>query len=202
MRQKLAWLIIAVVAAAGMVGPRTGAPAPDVRAALAERYHAADLIYADELQFEQKTPLKRVNLPALARALPNVRFYTTTLRTGYFEYPRVKVAVAALKHGGIAVELSPTYSESDPQFSDIFKNARAYGTADERAVATEIARLFAIITYKGQIKNTHHVTGRFSADLWHGDLFWRRILIEFANGRLSSLMLRNPQTEHVLQPAA
>lgn len=60
-------------------------------------------------------------------------------------------------------------------------------------MALELARLFAIITYKGEIRKSCFAKGRFSAELWHGDLLWRRVLIEFAKGRVSSVVLVNPK---------
>lgn len=193
MRQQLVYIIIATAPATCAAAPGADAPAPDVRAALAERYPAADMIYSGELQFEPNTPVERVDLPALAKALPDVRFYTTELRTGYYEYPQVSVAVAVPKQGPIAVSLSPTYSDSGTEFTEILKNVRVLGALAERDAANEIARLFALITYEGEIRKPHYDNGRFSAELWHGDLLWRRVLIEFANGRVSSVTLANPK---------
>ena len=146
---------------------------------------------AGELQFAQDTPVERVELPALAKALPDVCFYTTELCTGYYEYPEVSVAVAVPTQGPIAVYLSPTYSSSDPAFTTILASARVSGASEEQAVAEEIARLFAMITYKGEIREQRYEPGRLSADLWHGDLLWRRVSVQFANGRISSVTLAN-----------
>jgi hypothetical protein len=173
--------------------PHTDSPPADVREVLAEKYPASDVIREDGLQFEPNTPIERVELPALAKALPDVRFITTELRTGYYEYPQVSVAVAVPKQGKVAVYLSPTYSKSEPAFTKILLGARVPDASEERAVADEIARLFAMITYKGEIKEPRHEKDRYSADLWHNTLLWRRLSIQFANGRVSSVALTNPK---------
>ncbi|HET6882408.1 MAG TPA: hypothetical protein VFI31_19740 [Pirellulales bacterium] len=193
MRQKIACAFIASALAEFASTLAADVPIPDVRAALAERYPAADVIHGGELQFEQQTPVEPADLPALAKALPNVRFFTTKLRTGYYEYPRVSVAVAVPRHGPIAMDLSPTYSESDREFTEMLKSARVLRASEQRAVANDIARLFAIITYKGEVRKPHYDEGRYSAELWHGDLLWRRVLIEFENGHVSSVTLVNPK---------
>lgn len=127
MRHKLPCIVVASVLAACTEGRRSDEAAPDIRAALAERYPPADVIRERELQFEQETAVERVDLPALAKTLPDVRFFTTSLRTGYYEYPQVSVAVAALKRGKIAVCFSPTYGEPDPEFTRVFANTRVSG---------------------------------------------------------------------------
>jgi hypothetical protein len=192
MRQKLAFILI-VLALAGCRAIRRAdvPPLSDVRAALAKRYPASNIILEGQLQFGQDTPIERIDLPALAKALPNVHFFTTELRTGYYEYPEVSVAVAVPKEGLIAVYLSPTYSESDLAFITLLTRAQVPRVAEEYPVAQEIARLFAMITYKGAIRDQRYETGRFSAELWHGGMFWRRVSVAFENGRVSSVTITN-----------
>jgi hypothetical protein len=189
MKKKLACILIAASLAGFAKAPGADTPAPDVSAALAQRFPAAAVIHSGELQFEPGTAVERVDLPALAKALPGVRFFTTELRTGYYEYPQVSVVVAVPRQGPIAVYLSPTHSDSGPEFTEILKRARVSGASGERAAANEIARLFACITYEGEVRKPHYDKGRFSAELWHGNLLWRRVSIEFANGHVSSVTL-------------
>lgn len=166
----------------------------DVRAALAERYPATTIIHGRGLQFEAKTSVERVELSAMAKALPDVRFYMTELRTGNYEYPQVSVAVAVPRQGPIAVYLSPTYDDADDTLIDMLKQARVANMSEERSVAEEIATLFAKITYEGRIEYAQYVPGHFSAELWHSQLLWRRVSITFVNGHVFSVSLDNPKS--------
>lgn len=154
----------------------TNTSLPDVRAALAERYPIADVIHGGELQFEQETPINPADLPALTKALPDVRFYTTKLRTGYYEYPQVSVAVAMPKHGPIAVYLSPTYSESDSTFTEILKldmrgQLPVPAAAGNDASAFELIRVWAA---HGQ----QHVS--LAIEVWDDPAAWGVMLVDLA----------------------
>jgi len=197
MHQQLHWIFIIL----GLVGceptPRTlPLVQPDIRVALAERYPTTDVFEDNTLQFDN-APVEPLDLPSISKALPDVRFFITQLRTGHFEYPQVSVSVAVPDQGPIAVLLSPTYSESDPAFTEVLLRARVSGALHAQTVAGEIACLFAKITHKGEIREPHYANGLYTANLWHGDLLWRQLLIGFADGRVSSVSLSNPKSKNI-----
>lgn len=168
----------------------------DVRSALAARYPRSSVTRVGNLEFDTKTPIEPVQLPALARALPGVRFFLTKLHTGYYEYDVLSVAVAALVDGPIAVNCSPLYSAADPAFTELLTRAQASGADGERAVAEEIARLFAsIMDGGGEIRASRLQGGTFTAELWTDSRYYRRVTITFANGRVLSVTLTNPKDQ-------
>lgn len=166
----------------------------NVRARLEALYPYRAVLRESEFQYDPSVPLQAVELPALAEALPEVRFFVTRLRTGAHEYPEVEVAVAAMAGGPLAVYRSPTFGNTDYEFIDLLQRAKACVESERRAVAEEIARLFAIITYKGDIRTQHFDGNVFNAELWHGQLLWRRITIVFDEGGVASVKLKNPRT--------
>jgi len=164
----------------------------DVKVALSRRYPDSNSFRDGEFQFDKHTPIEAVELPALAKALPDVRFFITKLQTGQYEYSELEIAVAASSNGAIAVFYSPLYRESDPELAEVLSKARVASAANELGVADDIAQIFAMITYKGTIRAQHLDAGNFSAELWHDDMCWRHISITFANGRVASVSLTNP----------
>lgn len=199
MRQAIAPIFL-LVSLIGCATPRGGnSPALDVRAALAARYPDVGGRQPGDLQFDEQAPIEPVALRALNKALPDIRFFTTHLLTGYFEYWELEVAVAVNRQGPIAVYYSPVYDESPPTFVKLLENAQAADSETQFAVANDIASLFARITYKGAIRGAQFQSGAYSAELWHDHLYWRHISISFAAGHVSSVMLTNP-TEAATQP--
>jgi hypothetical protein len=193
--------LMALVALAGCAGNPPAADVNSVRVALAQQYPYSDEWHDEDLQFEPAQPVKSIELPALAKALPDVRFFRTELRTRYFEYPEVEVAIAAPRQGAIAMYLSPTYDTSKPAFVERLLQARVQGEAEKQAVGQDISRIFAKITYAGEIRSPRHEGDRFSAELWHGELYWRLITVTYADGRIMSVTLTNPR-DVATQPVA
>jgi hypothetical protein len=140
--------------------------------------------------------------PSLRRALPGHRFFCTKLETDNFEYFRVEIVVVAWKEKGIVrvIEcLSPIFTSTSRAFCDHFKTIRTSSRDEQSDVATDIAKLFAEITHRGEIRNTKLEGGMFQAELWHGELHWRQILITFADsGQIQSVTLRNPRDDSPL----
>jgi len=132
-------------------------------------------------------------LPALAKALPEVRFYRSNLRTASVDWPDVDMLVAASESGLVAVCPSTWYGPTDEQFVGVLKQAKAVTLEDQMEVGGEIARMFATVTFPSEVRGSRMSDNLFSAEIWWGRTFWRRVMVGFAEGRVASVMLVNPR---------
>jgi hypothetical protein len=134
------------------------------------------------LVFEPKSRVVSLETPILRRISPGTRWYRTELSTGYFEYPRAKLALAAWIDNGrlrIAECLSPTYADPSPEFLARFRALKVEKAADRESLAAEIAQIFAAITYEGGIEKGRMDGNRYEATLTHNGRGWRRVRVSF-----------------------
>jgi hypothetical protein len=165
----------------------------DVRDALVARYPKKKSVPVGNFSFDESKPVQMLDLPALAKSLPDVRFFVTELRTTFYEYPEVSVAIAAQQGRPLAVELSPTYAKTEPEFVAQLKRAKLRDISEQEAVAEEISSLFRAITGDGTIRSQQFSPDLYTAKLWCGEQYWRLILIKFADGQIESITLKNPK---------
>jgi hypothetical protein len=151
------------------------------------------------LGFSTKTAIRRlINVSYLDSALPEFRFFLTTLETGYFEYREVKAAVAISTHEpfDITICLSPGFANPNPDFLSLFTNAKAITGAEREAVGVDIANVFASIMDSSIFELEGVIDNRFTACLSYSHLpCYRRIYIDFDRNGVTSVSLINPRQE-------
>jgi len=160
---------------------------------LGDRYPYSREIEGEDLQYVEDTRVEALALPALAKALPEVRFYRSNLRTASVDWPDVDILVAASESGLVAVCPSTWYGPTDEQFVGVLKQAKAVTLEDQMEVGGEIARMFATVTFPSEVRGSRMSDNLFSAEIWWGRTFWRRVMVGFAEGRVASVMLVNPR---------
>ncbi len=194
-------LVASIPAGTDGVKPAQARRNRDVREALTARFphdhpttRPAQHTIATEY-FAPDAEVERITVRALAKALPNVEFFITRLRTAHFEYPNVETAVAVFegtKPLRIATCLSPLY-RTDPSFMEVLKGAKAESAAEQRSLGIDVGRLFAAITNRGHVRTPQLADNRFTAELWHGQMLWRQIIVEFNDGQVVAVSLVNPR---------
>jgi hypothetical protein len=167
-----------------------------LRNALITKYPKAEEGFHGKLKFNPKTPIERLDLPALKKALPTIRFFYTLLETPYAEYSRVEAIIAVTGTSeAIKIEtgLSPTYTTVAPSFLNLFVGARASSSRVQTAVARDVFKLFAKITYKGTIRSQRIEGKKYLAELWNAEICCGLITVTFNNDGIDSVRLTNPQ---------
>lgn len=138
-------------------------------------------------------PGELLTLPALEQALPDVQFYRSTEFTGRRGYLNVEIIIALSPDGSRTKLQSPVYTSPDSAFVETLIGATAT-PSEQFAVGLDIANLFAAITYDGEIRSPQLTNGQFSAELWHGRLHWREVVVRFEHERVVTIELyRRPR---------
>jgi hypothetical protein len=191
----LQWVMLAglcaVLAACGSTPAPSGAA--EIRTQLTARYPERASWKEGEFMFRPASEVAPVRLETLGQVLPHVQFFRTQLDSGHMEYRNVETVVALGEGKEMVTCFSPMYSDSDPRFLAVFKGIPASTVEQEGAVSKDIALLFAAITSGGAIRSETVKGAEFTADLWHREQLWRKIVIEFADGKLKSIALLNPR---------
>jgi len=195
MRTNMLGSLIAVVAVFLMGGCASmgRGDAERVGKLLGEKYPYSREIDGEELQYVGDTRVEALPLPALAKALPGVRFYKSNLRTSSVDWPDVDILVAASGSGLVAVCPSTWYGPTDEQFVGVLKQAKAVTAEEQREVGGEIAQMFAAVTFPSEVRGSRLSDNLFSAEIWWGRTFWRRVMVGFTEGRVASVRLVNPR---------
>ena len=190
------------VVAAATVGPSAKQDANECSAVVAhlcERYPVTTEFTVPQLQFEHDSALLRLDTPAISKAAPALRFYRTELTTGAFEYWKVQTIVAVWNAEGrmeSAEGLSPLYDDLSAAFLHCLKGLKGKTVEDRQRLSEEICELFALITRRGRIVGGQFTENQYRAELWHGDLLWRRIHVKFdAAGSITDVALVNTKSE-------
>ncbi len=196
MPQTVLRVLFLALAAALAVGCTSMRPMPKPAGAaklLSVRYPYRSEIEEDELQFIRGTRVDALHLPALAKALPEVRFFRSNLRAESVDYPDVDILIAVSRDGRFAMCQTPLHANLDEQFIEMLRGASAGTQADQAAVGAEIARMFASVSFPCEVRSSKVDGTEFSAELWYGRTLWRRILVSFVQGRIVSVTLTNPR---------
>jgi hypothetical protein len=147
----------------------------------------------------ERAPLVPVSNPALARWLPDTRFFTTFVETPHMEYQRVETLVSVRRHaGGVDVRstLSPLYGDASPKFLEQFTVLAARSEPERAELVQAIGSLLAAITYEGRLQGASRSGGNYTLQLWHGAQRWRDILVSFTSeGVIGSVSLAKPGPE-------
>ena len=84
------------------------------------------------------------------------------------------------------------YAPWEGVFVGILKRAEAVTREEQVAVGGEIAQMFAAVTYPSEVRGSRLDGNTFSGEIWFGQMFWRRAMVEFAEGRVDSVKQVNP----------
>ncbi len=182
-----------VVAGCASTGPVGTERVATVAKLLGDRYPYKPEIEGEELQYVPDARVETLALPALAKALPEVRFFKSNLRTSSVDWPDVDILVAASGSELLADCPSAWYGPTDGKFVGILKQAKAATREQQLAVGGEIARMFAAVTFPSEVRGSRMDGNQFFAEIWWGKTFWRRVMVGFAEGRVASVMLVNPR---------
>ncbi len=182
-------------------GTAEGGPFLDrVREHLARKYREKRPGREGDLVFLPSTTVGRLDTPALRRSAPRLWFYVTELATEYFEYPSVQVIVAARidSAGQLTTTelLSPTYNRENREWAAQFHGLRAPTAGDRRKLAREIAGLYAVATFRGQLGAESFDGDRSTIDLWTNERNWRyRVEVTFDRaGTVAGVELKSVKT--------
>jgi hypothetical protein len=144
-------------------------------------------------QYMARVPVNPIVAPALAKALPHLRFFTTTLGTPHLEYLDVELALSISRNGKPLIRatcFSPSigfYRAVDADFLKEFIGATADSEAEQLALGNDIARLFASIIHEGSVRSARIENNRFRCEiLWNGTR-WDELRVEFVAGRVVSV---------------
>jgi hypothetical protein len=150
------------------------------------------------LSKDRKNPLIEMNLPATRKFLPNRHFYFTELETGYYEYPMVEVIVSVEKLAkllDVSICYSPLFADSCSSIRNIYIGIKVSNDSQMVNISKEIAGMFEKITFGGSLRNEAFSNYSYSADLFHTDQLWRKVLITFNTlRRIESISLVNLKT--------
>ena len=143
-----------------------------------------------------EAPLAELRSDVLPRFLPDTRFFKTTVRSAYREYPRVETLVSFRRVPGgddIRSSLSLTYGEQSRKFMAQFTGVSASTVVARRELALALAELLAETVSRGSARMSADGVLEARAEIWQDGVHWRDIdVTKDWNGRVDRIVISNP----------
>lgn len=133
-----------------------------------------------------------IDTPSLTRAF-GIKMYRSVLLTGNPEYPDLSIAIALKPDKTMKVCKSPTYQDPDEAFLALIRGT-CVDENEKIELALDFGNVMSSITYKGAIDNIKQSKTGISIQLYHGEMYWRRIDLDFEANCLTGIRVSNPHS--------
>jgi len=139
-------------------------------------------------------PLIEVDSEPLRRLLPGARFFTTMLRSGYFQSTEVELLVSFKRTGAqddVRTCLSGYFDRPSRKFLSQFLGISATTIEERREATLALAKLLATATLGATARSSTDCVFDTHAEIWRQGLHLRDIVMFSDHGRVGRIVMVN-----------
>jgi hypothetical protein len=169
-------------------------PVQEVYNYLIKSYPLKDTLYFGEQMFLKNTKVEQIITPLLTSRC-DLKIFKTELKQCFEGYEDLEILISIDSNNNFKIANSPVFDGSQDEFNSSFLDVVLEEDSLKKQFITEVALLYKNITYGGDIRNIIKNGNIWTAELWHMDLKWAIIKIEYYNDKVIKVKLENPKNK-------